>query len=128
MNNYLKIEILIDKTKIQYIDNGESVFAIESPIGYLYLEERSWDNFSGKKWFSYILWALHSISYIDRIPTRFIVDTVKNSYFFIMILQSYKYVEFFTFNKNIHVIIGEDKDFNNTKHARYKKTISNFKV
>jgi hypothetical protein len=128
MQSHLKIEIFKDETKLNYIDNGRVVFSFKYPIGLSHFDKNNWDNFFAKRWHSYILWTLHSISYMDRIPIKFIVSSSNNVYFFVMILKSYKYVEFFTFNKNIHVIISEDKDFINTKHARYKKAVSSFKV
>lgn len=128
MKNFLRIEVHNDKTNIKYLDNGEIIFAFEYKIGINDFLKSDWDYFTGKRWLSYVLWSLHSISYIERIPTTFILNTKINGYYFSSLLNNYKYVEFFTFNKNIHVILNEDKDYNNLKHARYQKTFSQFKV
>lgn len=128
MHNFLNINIEENNTVVKYIFEGQNLFEYKYNKGLDFFVKSDWSLSSGKSWMSYILWSLHSISYMDRIPTKFIVNVSQNGYFFITLLENYKYVEFFTFDKGIHVILNSEYDLNNQKHARYKKAVSQFKI
>ncbi len=124
MHTSLRIEVKDEETDILYIDNGTKMFTYSSPIGYEYIVKNKFSEKSANDWFSYIMWCLHSISYIDRIPTEIRVLCKDNGTWFSGILKRHSYTQFFTNDKAVHVII-ETLDNN---YERRQKTLSKFKI
>lgn len=126
----LRIDVKDEKTIISYIDNGNKIFTFDSPIGDKYCAKNKYSIHAGSDWFSYILWCLHSISYVDRIPERFYLVTNNNSVWYSSILNLQSYAQFYiktlSNTGKPHVII--DNSNISKKDERYQKAISQFKI
>ena len=85
--NVLTLSIEKDRTHIEYIDNGIKMFEYISPIGLDEINKRNLSESVANDWFSYVLWSLHSISYIERIPTTVYVRVAENQIWFQSIIE-----------------------------------------
>jgi hypothetical protein len=127
MNNplaILRITIKKKETHVSYIDEGTKMFEYSSIIGAEYVEGKNFNEEVANTWLSYILWCMHSISYIDRIPTNIILICEDNAMWYSSVLERYSYAQFFTNKKKISVII----ESNIKNYERHKETISKFTI
>jgi len=127
MNNQsaiLRITVNEKDTHIIYIDQGTKMFEYNSNIGAKYVKDKNYNKESANTWFSYVLWCMHSISYVDRIPTKIILICGENSIWYSELLSRYSYAQFFTDKKKISVII----ETNIQSYERHKETISKFAI
>ena len=124
MYTNLRIEVKDNVTDITYIDNGMKMFEFTSPSGDIEISKNKFSESVANNWFSYIIWCLHSISYIDRIPTEMRVLCKDNAVWFSSIINRHSYAQFYTNSQKVHVII-ETLDNN---YERRQKTISKFKI
>ncbi len=122
--NVLTLSIEKDRTHIEYIDNGIKMFEYTSPIGLDEINKRNLSESAANDWFSYVLWSLHSISYIERIPTTVYVRVAENQIWFQSIIERYGYAQFFTNKNKVRAIILD----NTPNYGRYQKTLSKFSV
>lgn len=127
MNNplaILRITIKNKETHVSYIDEGTKMFEYSSVIGSDYVESKNFSEEAANTWLSYILWCMHSISYIDRIPTNIILVCENNAMWYSSVLERYSYAQFFTNKKKISVIL----ESNIKNYGRHKETISKFAI
>lgn len=130
----LIIDVHNDKTQISFVDNGQTIYTFNSPLGHTHLKQNNFSKSSARDWYSYVVWVLQNISYLDRVPGIFYVKIYENDLFYKTVVQTYTYAQFFIKNKDNsnkpHVIIEykEDSGEHFLSYARYKKTISQFKV
>lgn len=127
MNNplaILRIDVKNTETHVTYIDEGTKMFEYISIIGSDYVEGKKFSEESANTWLSYVLWCMHSISYIDRIPTNIILVCENNAMWYSSVLERYSYAQFFTNKKKISVIL----ESNIKNYGRHKETISKFAI
>ncbi len=127
MNNplaILRITIKNKETHVSYIDEGTKMFEYSSVVGSDYVESKNFSEEAANTWLSYILWCMHSISYIDRIPTNIILVCENNAMWYSSVLERYSYAQFFTNKKKISVIL----ESNIKNYGRHKETISKFAI
>lgn len=124
MQNTLRIEVEKDCTNIIYIDNGTRMFSFSSPVGIDEINKNKYNENIASTWFSYILWCLHSISYIDPIPTTWNLCARENEIWFSSIIERYNYTQFYTRGKKVRVIICKSQEH----YERHQKTIAKFKI
>ncbi len=122
--NSLRIEVLEDKTNIDYIDNYTKLFSFSYNIGQDYILKHNFNKKAGNDWISYIVWCLHAISYVDDVPENFSVVVLDNALWYENILNEYSYTQFYIKNKKPCVII----ESNISQYERRKKTFSQFKI
>ena len=127
MNNLQSINIKLfdDKTIYSYIDNGNKIYEVSGPIGYLQLSKNKYSSEVKDNWLSYIMWLKHIISYVDNVPTTYYLDVNENSIWFKSAVNNFtinSYNNFFVKNKEVCVIIIE----NNSYYERHKKILANF--
>jgi hypothetical protein len=122
------IDVNEEGTVITYVDGGNVLFDYTSPIGLEVIRKRGFSISVANDWLSYILWCMHAISYVDRIPDLINLKVSESSMWFKTILESYSYAQFYIKTKSStlkpHVII-QDKDIS---YARHQKTFSEFKI
>lgn len=127
MNNplaILRITIKNKETHVSYIDEGTKMFEYSSVVGSDYVESKNFSEEAANTWLSYILWCMHSISYIDRIPTNIILVCENNAMWYSSVLERYSYAQFFTNKEKISVIL----ESNIKNYGRHKETISKFAI
>ncbi len=122
--NTLRIEVHNDKTNILYISEGTKIFSYTSPIGESHIVENNFSEKIAKDWMSYIVWCLHTISYVDRIPSEFLVSVFDNSLWYSNILNRHSYAQFYIKMSKPYVIIEN----NITSYERRKKAFPQFKI
>lgn len=124
MQNILTVIVNNDSTDIEYIDNGVKLFEYRSPVGLNIVNMKKLSESVANDWFSYILWSLHSISYIERIPNTVYIKVEDHQIWFQSIIERYSYAQFFTNNNKVRAIILD----NNPSYGRHQKTISKFSI
>jgi hypothetical protein len=124
MQNILTVTVNNDSTDIEYIDNGVKLFEYRSPVGLHIVNTKKLSESVANDWFSYILWSLHSISYIERIPNTVYIKVEDHQIWFQSIIERYSYAQFFTNNNKVRAIILD----NNPSYGRHQKTISKFSI
>lgn len=124
MQNILTVIVNNDSTDIEYIDNGVKLFEYRSPVGLNIVNTKKLSESVANDWFSYILWSLHSISYIERIPNTVYIKVEDHQIWFQSIIERYSYAQFFTNNNKVRAIILD----NNPSYGRHQKTISKFSI
>ncbi len=126
----IRIEIKQHETTFIYIDNGNKIFSYDFKIGDDYCRERNYSKLSGLDWWSYVLWCIHTISYIDRVPDKIYLSASSNGAWYAGVLSMQSYTQFYikTLSNSTkpHVII--DNNNSSKKDARYQKTIAQFKI
>jgi hypothetical protein len=120
----LRIEVHNDKTNIIYISNGTKMFSFTSPIGESHIVSANFSEKIAKDWMSYVIWCLHTISYVDRVPADFLVNVFDHSLWYSNVLSRYSYSQFYIKNKKPYVIIEN----NITTYERRKKAFPQFKI
>lgn len=124
MQNVLTLIVDNNKTDIEYIDNGVKMFEYESPIGLDHATKNNLSESAANDWFSYVLWSLHSISYIERIPTTIYIRVAEHQVWFQSIIERYSYAQFFTDKSKVRAIILD----NSQTYGRHQKTLAKFSI
>lgn len=155
LKKYLDVIVLDDKTIIKYWNDDNLSFVHEHKIGLTDIEDRLVNEEVMSDWISGVVYSLHNISLLDRVPTFIYLSspkygTVFEKYILHPSTYSQFYIERDENGKGVRVIIkkinsaninshrGEsvlDKNlekniFNNQSksYERYTKAISQFKV
>jgi hypothetical protein len=124
MQNVLTLIVSDGSTDIEYIDNGVKMFEYTSPIGIKHVTNGHLSESAANDWFSYVLWSLHSISYIERIPTTVYIKVAEHQVWFQSIIERYSYAQFFTDKSKVRAIILD----NSQTYGRHQKTLSKFSI
>lgn len=156
LKKYLDIEVLDDKTLIKYWNQDNLSFIHEHNIGLKDIEDKYVNEHIMSDWINGLIYTLHNISLLDRVPTFIYLyspkyGTVFEKYILHPSTYSQFYIERDEYGKGVRVIIKkinsaninshlgestihkklEDKNILNSKnksYERYTKTISQFKV
>lgn len=124
MQNVLTLIVNKDSTDIEYIDNGVKMFEYTSPVGLAHVSAQHLSESAANDWFSYVLWSLHSISYVERIPTTIYIKVPEHQVWFQSIVERYSYAQFFTSESRVRAIILDNQE----TYGRHQKTISKFSI
>lgn len=156
-NKYLDIKVYKDKTKIDYFNNDVLSFSHQYPIGTDHISVSLVSDIVMSDWISGVVYTLHNISLVDRVPTQVFITTEKYGTVFEKFIRhpvtySQFYIEPTNTGKGVHVIIkkinylnsnsliedAEKVESNLSKnnpankkdkiYERYTKTISQFKI
>lgn len=154
LEKYLDIKVFDEYTVVNYWNNNTLLYSHKFNIGINKVEKNLVSEFILSDWVSGVIYALHNISLLDRVPTFIYLETEKYGTVFEKFLKSKNtysqfYIENTKHGKGVHVIIkkinyaninsrGDDfglrksletKETNKSKsYERYTKTISKFKI
>jgi hypothetical protein len=120
----LRIEVLENKTNIDYIDNYIKLFSFSYDIGQGHIVKHNFNKKVANDWMSYIVWCLHAISHVDDVPENFSLIVLDDTLWYQNVLNRYSYTQFYIKNKKPCVIIEN----NISQYERRKKTFSQFKI
>jgi hypothetical protein len=154
LEKFLDIKVFNDHTVVNYWNNNTLVYSHKFDIGILKIETNLVSEIILSDWISGIIYALHNISLLDRVPTFIYIETEKYGSVFEKVLKnkntySQFYIENAKHGKGVHVIIKkinfaninsreesfnsrlslEEKGKNKSKsYEGYTKAISKFKI
>lgn len=153
LEKFLDIKVFNENTVVNYWNNNTLVYSHKFDIGILKIEKKLVSEIVISDWVSGIIYALHNISLLDRVPTFIYLETEKYGSVFEKVLKnkntySQFYIENAKHGKGVHVIIKKinfaninsrgdifslhsnlESEKNKSKsYERYTKAISKFKI
>lgn len=154
LEKFLDIKVFNENTVVNYWNNNTLVYSHKFDIGISKIEKNLVSEIVISDWVSGIIYALHNISLLDRVPTFIYLETEKYGTVFEKVLKnkntySQFYIENANHGKGVHVIIKkinfaninsrgdglnthlnlEENSQNKSKsYERYTKAISKFKI
>ena len=153
LEKFLDIKVFNENTVVNYWNNNTLVYSHKFDIGILKIEKKLVSEIAISDWVSGIIYTLHNISLLDRVPTFIYLETEKYGSVFEKVLKnkntySQFYIENAKHGKGVHVIIKKinfaninsrgdifslhsnlESEKNKSKsYERYTKAISKFKI
>ncbi len=154
LDKFLDIKVFNDNTVVNYWNDNTLVYSHKFDIGISKIEKKLVSEIILSDWVTGIIYALHNISLLDRVPTFIYLETEKYGSVFEKVLKNKKtysqfYIENAKHGKGVHVIIKkinlaninsrndsfdlllnlEKESKNKSKsYERYTKAISKFKI
>ena len=154
LKKFLDIKVFNDHTIVNYWNDNVLCYSHKFDIGISKIERKLVSEIILSNWVSGVVYALHNISLLDRVPTFIYLETEKYGSVFEKVLKnkntySQFYIENANHGKGVHVIIKkinfaninsrndgfnlhlnlEEESKNKSKsYERYTKAISKFKI
>ncbi len=153
LEKFLDIKVFNDHTIVNYWNNNVLCYSHKYTSGIVEIEKNLVSEIVVSNWVSGVVYALHNISLIDRVPTFIYLETEKYGSVFEKVLKnkntySQFYIENTSHGKGVHVIIkkinftninSRDDGFNShlnleegknksKSYEGYTKAISKFKI
>lgn len=155
LRKYLDIKVFDDKTIVQYWSDDALSLSHEYTIGLDKISKELVSEIVMSDWVSGVIYTLHNISLLDRVPTFIYLSTERYGGIFEKFLKhpntySQFYIETSDKGKGVHVIIkkinyaninsylesstahknleNNNLNKNSKSYERYTKTISKFKI